>query len=92
MSRSDLYAAPPEFVLQLGEAYSSLPQLSKRVTYKGDLRTTTNGLADTPQLLLPVPDLRFAAAPKRAETARRKASPRSAGKSRQKLRRNEDDA
>jgi hypothetical protein len=61
ITHSDLYAAPREFVLRLGETYSSLPRLSRRVTYEGDLRRTTSSpaLADT-QILLPVRDLRFA--------------------------------
>ena len=41
ITHSDLYAAPREFVLRLGETYSSLPRLSRRVTYEGDLRKTT---------------------------------------------------
>jgi hypothetical protein len=61
ITHSDLYAAPQEFVLRLGTAYSSLPRRSSRVTYKGHARLTTSSasLANT-QILLPVPDLRFA--------------------------------
>ncbi len=60
ITRSDLYAPPREFVLQLGEAYSSLPRQSRRVTYEGDVRmtTTTYPLSYT-QIVLTVPDLRF---------------------------------
>jgi hypothetical protein len=60
ISHSDLYAAPREFVLRLGEAYTSLPRLSARVAYKGDLRTVTRSSAfSETQIVLPVPDLRF---------------------------------
>ena len=60
ITHSGLYAAPQEFVLRLGAAYSSLPRQSRRVTYTGDLRTTTDSPAlSNTQILLPVPDLRF---------------------------------
>jgi hypothetical protein len=54
---SRLYAAPQEFVLRLGAAYSSLPRGSWRKAYKGDMLMNTR--APNPQILLPVRDLRF---------------------------------
>jgi hypothetical protein len=60
ISHSELYAAPQEFVLDLGQAYSGLPRTARRVTYEGDVRKTmtSSTLAGT-QIVLPVPDLRF---------------------------------
>ncbi len=60
MAHSDLYAAPRDFVLRLGSAYSELPRHGIRVTYEGELRrrTSSAALAET-QIVLPVNDHRF---------------------------------